>query len=117
MVVVGSGFLGVELAGTLRKAGCEVTIVSQETLPMERVIGRRVAAGFAKHLQKQKIEFVGNQELKLFRGDDRRCSGVELQNGEVLPADFVVVACGVVPSMTLDVEPAGQNAVSLAKDG
>lgn len=117
VVVIGGGFIGMEMASTLKKAGCEVTVVAAEALPLEKVVGRRVAAGFAKHLLREQITYMGNQTLKMFRGDDRRCSGVELQSGDVIPADMVVVAAGVIPSLTFDVEPQGQQSISVAKDG
>lgn len=99
-VVVGGSFIGMELASTLHKRGCEVSVVAMETVPFERVLGKKVGASFARLLQKQGVRWIGSAQVRLFRGADK-VNGVELEDGEVLPADAVVVGAGVLPNTRL----------------
>mmetsp|Transcript_85744 Transcript_85744/g.227864 ORF Transcript_85744/g.227864 Transcript_85744/m.227864 type:complete len:635 (-) Transcript_85744:82-1986(-) len=110
MVVVGGSFIGMEIASSLRKRGCEVAVVAMETVPFERVLGKKVGASFARLLRKEGVEWYGSAQVRLFRGNDT-VNGVELEDGEVLAADGVVIGAGVLPN-TRFVE-----GVSLDKNG
>lgn len=110
VVVVGGSFIGMEMASGLRKRGCDVSVVALESVPFERVLGKKVGAAFARLLQKNGVEWLGSAQVRLFRGNDR-VNGVELEDGEVLPADAVVIGAGVLPN-TRFVE-----GVSLDKNG
>lgn len=110
IIVVGGSFIGMEVASALRKKGCEVSVVAMETVPFERVLGKKVGASFARKLQKEGVQWFGTSQVRLFRGNES-VNGVELEDGEVLPADGVVVGAGVLPN-TRFVE-----GVSLDKNG
>lgn len=97
VVVVGGSFIGMEIASTLAKRGCEVAVVAMETVPFERVLGKKVGASFARLLQREGVEWYGSAQVRLFRGTGR-VEGVELEDGEVLPADCIVVGAGVLPN-------------------
>jgi len=97
MVVVGGSFIGMEIASSLRKKGCDVSVVAMETVPFERVLGKKVGAAFARQLQKEGIQWFGSSQVRLFRGNDV-VNGVELEDGEVLPADGIVIGAGVLPN-------------------
>lgn len=97
LVVVGGSFIGMEVASTLRKKGCDVAVVAMETVPFERVLGKKVGASFARMLQKEGVEWFGTAQVRLFRGN-AGVNGVELEDGEVLPADAVVIGAGVLPN-------------------
>ncbi|CAL1155389.1 unnamed protein product [Cladocopium goreaui] len=95
--VVGGSFIGMEVASSLAKKGCDVAVIAMETVPFERVLGKKVGASFARKLQKEGVEWFGTSSVRLFRGNDA-VNGVELEDGEVLPADAVVVGAGVLPN-------------------
>ncbi|CAE7335393.1 AIFM3 [Symbiodinium natans] len=97
MIVVGGSFIGMEVASSLAKKGCDVAVIAMETVPFERVLGKKVGASFARKLQKEGVEWFGTSQVRLFRGNEA-VNGVELEDGEVLPADAVVVGAGVLPN-------------------
>lgn len=97
MVIVGGSFIGMEVASSLHKLGCDVSVVAMETVPFERVLGKKVGASFARLLQNQGVEWLGSSQVRLFRGNGN-VNGVELEDGEVLAADCVVVGAGVLPN-------------------
>ena len=57
MIVVGGSFIGMEVASSLAKKGCEVAVIAMETVPFERVLGKKVGASFARKLQKEGVEW------------------------------------------------------------
>jgi len=97
VVVAGSSFVGMEMASTLARDGCEVTVLGQETVPLERVLGRKVGAAFANLLRANNVRFLGRTKVTQFIGDEV-VTGVETSEGEVLPADMVIVGVGVIPN-------------------
>jgi len=110
IVVVGGSFIGMEVASQMKKKGCDVAVVAMETVPFERVLGKKVGASFARLLQKEGIEWFGSAQVRLFRGNDN-VNGVELEDGEVLAADCVIVGAGVLPNTRF------VKGVSLDKNG
>jgi len=97
MVVVGGSFIGMEIASTLRKKGCEVSVVAMESVPFERVLGKKVGASFAQLIQREGVHWYGLSQVRNFRGN-LAVNGVELEDGEVLGADAVVIGAGVLPN-------------------
>ena len=95
-VVIGSSFIGLEAAASLRTRGLDVTIVGPETLPLARVLGDEVGA-FVKRIHESKGE-----RFRLQRKPVRvTASKVVLDDGEELAADLVVMGVGVRPRLEL----------------
>lgn len=112
VVVVGGSFMGMELASTLKARGCKVTMIAKETVPFEHVLGKKIGAAYARLLQTQDVEWIGNSHVRLFRGEENIGVGaVELDDGEILQADAVVLGIGVVPNTAI------VQGVSLDKTG
>ncbi|KHL17069.1 NAD/ferredoxin-dependent reductase-like protein [Mumia flava] len=95
VVVVGAGFVGCEVASTLRRLGHEVTVVEPAGRPMERVLGPELAAAVQRHHESHGIRFRLGAGVTGFAGDER-VEGVALTTGELLAADHVVEAVGSV---------------------
>ncbi|WP_458318308.1 NAD(P)/FAD-dependent oxidoreductase [Mycolicibacterium brisbanense] len=95
VVVVGAGFIGCEVAGTLHSLGHRVTVVEPAGAPMQRVLGPELASAIQHHHGATGIGFVIGSGVAAFTGDD--CvTGVVLDTGETLAADLVVEAVGSV---------------------
>jgi 3-phenylpropionate/trans-cinnamate dioxygenase ferredoxin reductase component len=97
-VVIGAGFLGSEIAATARALGLPVTLVDPLPAPLYRpfgaVVGGLAAALHADHGVAVRTG-VGVAGLV---GTGARVTGVALGDGELVPADLVVVAIGSVPA-------------------
>jgi len=100
LVVVGSGWIGLEVAAAAREHGAEVTVVSPADLPLQRVLGDRLAAVFADLHTAHGVTFRYRTQVIEVRGNGR-VSAVVLSDGTVLPADVVLVAIGVSPNVAL----------------
>jgi NADPH-dependent 2,4-dienoyl-CoA reductase/sulfur reductase-like enzyme/nitrite reductase/ring-hydroxylating ferredoxin subunit len=95
-VVIGAGFIGLEVAASLRQREIGVTVVAPEEVPLVPVIGETLG-GFVKTLHEEHgVVFRLGQTVSQI-GPDR----VELEGGETLPADLVVIGVGVTPRTDL----------------
>jgi 3-phenylpropionate/trans-cinnamate dioxygenase ferredoxin reductase subunit len=105
LVVVGSGWIGAEIAASARQQGCEVTMIEMGSLPLERVLGPEVGQIYLDLHRDHGIEFLPETTVERFEGQ----GGVErvvTRDGAVIETDFVVVGIGVAPRTGL-VETAG----------
>lgn len=99
VVVLGSGFIGMEAAASLRSAGCEVTVVTLDAALYER-FGERVSA-FAKRLfDDHGVEVVLKTSIASLEGD-RRVERVTLTDGRRIEANAVLIGVGAKPETTL----------------
>lgn len=96
-VIIGAGFIGMEVAASLRQQGLEVTVVAPGEVPFEKVLGRSVGQMFQQVHKENGVQFKLGCKAESFTGENR-VEAVVLDNGETLPADMVVVGIGVQPA-------------------
>ncbi|MBT0994947.1 FAD-dependent oxidoreductase [Cellulomonas sp. DKR-3] len=108
VVVVGGGWIGLEVAAAARAAGCEVTVVVRGAAPLLGVLGPRMAGMFAALHRERGVELRTRSEVRALLParrsgslDGTAVGGVELLDGTVLPADLVVVGVGARPRVAL----------------
>jgi NADPH-dependent 2,4-dienoyl-CoA reductase/sulfur reductase-like enzyme/nitrite reductase/ring-hydroxylating ferredoxin subunit len=95
-VVIGSSFIGLETAASLRTRGLEVDIVSRDSVPLERVLGAQLGQ-FVQQLHEQHgVRFNLSASPRAIHSH-----AVELDDGRMLAADFVVLGVGVRPRVAL----------------
>ncbi len=95
-VVVGASFIGLEVAAALRAREIEVTVVTPEARPMERLFGPAVADFLRRQHEQHGVTFrLGSRPMAIGHRT------VTLSNGEDLPADLVVLGIGVRPATDL----------------
>jgi 3-phenylpropionate/trans-cinnamate dioxygenase ferredoxin reductase subunit len=97
--VVGGGWIGSEVAASLRQMGHEVTLVSNLPRPLERVLGAEVAQVYAEVHAEHGVRLVMGRMVGL--EGDRGVEGVRLADGTRLPADLVVAGVGAAPRIEL----------------
>ena len=94
--VIGSSFIGLEVAAALRQRGLEVDVIGREALPLQAVLGEALGR-FIKSVHEQRGErFHLGVSPRAIHPDQ-----VELDNGEVIAADLVVMGVGVRPRTAL----------------
>jgi NADPH-dependent 2,4-dienoyl-CoA reductase/sulfur reductase-like enzyme/nitrite reductase/ring-hydroxylating ferredoxin subunit len=96
VVVIGSSFIGLETAASLRARGLEVDVVGRDRVPLERVLGEELGRFVQQLHEAQGVRFHLEASPRAVSS-----GGVELQDGRVLPADFVVLGVGVRPRTDL----------------
>ncbi|CAI6057848.1 Coenzyme A disulfide reductase [Paenibacillus sp. JJ-100] len=94
-IVIGGGFIGVEMAENLKEAGLDVTLIEgndQLLTPFDP----ELAAVLAQEMEQNGVKLLFSQRVQGFRTLDQGI-GVELSDGNMLSADLVILAIGVTP--------------------
>ncbi len=99
VAVIGGGWIGSEVAASLRQMGSEVTLISNLPRPLERVLGPEVAEVYRDLHESNGVRLVYGHVAGL--DGDRRVSSVVLSDGQRVAADLVVVGVGVMPRIPL----------------
>ncbi|MDF2092235.1 FAD-dependent oxidoreductase [Knoellia sp. 3-2P3] len=101
-VVIGGGWIGLEVAAAARSHGAEVTVLEQAQVPMEHVLGARMAGVLLRAHRHHGVDVRGGVQVSALRQDGRgRVAGVVLGDGSSLDADVVVVGIGAEPRTEL----------------
>jgi NADPH-dependent 2,4-dienoyl-CoA reductase/sulfur reductase-like enzyme len=100
VLVIGSGFIGCEIAGSLALRGVAVTLVTVEARPQQERLGREVGERIASWLGELGVDLRCEAEVAAIHGG---CE-VELSGGEGLVGDCVVLGAGVRPRGELAAE-------------
>jgi 3-phenylpropionate/trans-cinnamate dioxygenase ferredoxin reductase component len=99
VVIVGSGWIGLETAAAASIAGCHVTVVEPQPTPLYYAIGPELGGVFTALHQANGVEFRFGETAAEFHGDAAGHVGSVLTSaGTVLPADVVIVAIGAGPN-------------------
>jgi 3-phenylpropionate/trans-cinnamate dioxygenase ferredoxin reductase subunit len=93
VVIIGGGYIGLEVAAVLRQEGRDATVVEAEERVMKRVAGE-VVSGFYETLHRSRgVDIRLGARLAAIEGSER-ATGIALTSGERIPADLVLVATG-----------------------
>ncbi|MGH2634929.1 MAG: NAD(P)/FAD-dependent oxidoreductase [Actinomycetota bacterium] len=95
-VLVGMGFIGAEVAASLRQLGLEVTVVEFFGTPLERVLGPELGGAIEALHRDHGVEMVFRDAAERFEGDGR-FEAVVTKEGRRIEGDFAVVGVGVEP--------------------
>lgn len=98
-LIVGAGFIGLEMAENLTEAGLSVTVVEQAPQVMGTV-DYSMAVMVHHHLRSKNVELVFNETVASFEEKDDRVK-VMLQSSRALMADMVILSMGVKPESRL----------------
>lgn len=94
LVVVGGGYIGLEVTAAARSRGCRVTVLEMEPVVMSRVVAPEIGRFYEDVHRERGVDIRTGVAVEGFEGDGRvervACSG-----GVTIPADFVVVGVGI----------------------
>jgi 3-phenylpropionate/trans-cinnamate dioxygenase ferredoxin reductase subunit len=93
VVIIGAGYIGLEVAAVLRQEDRGAIVVEAEARAMKRVAGEEVSGYFDKLHRSRGVDIRLGARLAAIEGEGR-ASGVKLTSGEKIPADLVLVATG-----------------------
>ncbi len=96
-VVVGAGFIGCEVAASLRRLGVEVVLVEPQPAPLAAVLGERIGELVARVHRAEGVDVRTGVGVAAVFGDSA-VSAVELTDGTMVDADLVVVGIGSRPA-------------------
>lgn len=100
LVVVGAGYIGLEVAAVARQLGLDVTVIETAVRPLARVTSPEVAGFFLDEHTRQGVRFMLGGQPALIKGKTQ-VTGVAFADGKEVAADIVIAGIGVQPEVTL----------------
>ncbi|WP_426978751.1 NAD(P)/FAD-dependent oxidoreductase [Pseudarthrobacter sp. O4] len=101
VVMIGSGWIGMELAAAASTYGNTVTLLGPAKVPLAAAIGSELGGFFRSLHEANGVRFRLPASAAEITGQSGRVTGVVTDAGDVLPADLVIIAVGVVPEVAL----------------
>ena len=98
IVVIGGGYIGLEAAAVLSKAGKKVVLLEALDRVLARVAGEVLSRFYEKEHREHGVDVRLGVSVAAIEGSDQ-VTGVRLADGEVIPADLVIVGIGIVPAV------------------
>ena len=100
LVIIGAGYIGLEVAAVTQKLGLDVTVVEKADRVMSRVVSAEISDFYQIEHTQRGIKFRLSTDARALHGR-KRVKSVETSSGEKLPADIVIVGVGILPNSEL----------------
>jgi len=99
IVVIGGGYIGLEAAAVLSKMGLKVTLLEALPRVLARVAGEELSEFYQKEHRDHGVDLRTGVAVDCLEGDGHKVTGVKLADGEIVPAQAVIVGIGIVPAV------------------
>lgn len=99
IAVIGGGYIGLEAAAVLSKLGLKVTLLEALPRVLARVAGEELSEFYQAEHRAHGVDLRTGVAVDCLVGDGHRVTGVKLADGEIVPADAVIVGIGIVPAV------------------
>ncbi len=99
IVVIGGGYIGLEMAAVLRLSGHAVTVLEAQDRLLARVTSPPVSSFFLEMHRARGVDVRLRASVTSLEGVRGKVCAVRLADGEILPADLVIVGIGIVPNV------------------
>lgn len=103
MVIVGAGYIGLEVASVAASLGVEVTVIEMANRVMNRTVDPMISSYYQKLHESHGVKIHLDNGLKAFEGGDS-VNAVLCSDGLMLEADLVVIGAGVLPNQEIAIE-------------
>ncbi|XYK79243.1 MAG: NAD(P)/FAD-dependent oxidoreductase [Labrenzia sp.] len=97
LVIIGAGYIGLEVAAVARSLGKDVCVIEAQDRPMKRVVSETVSDFFAKLHSDNGVQLRLNTGIEALEGGEA-VDSIKLRIGDSVPADLVLVAVGAEPN-------------------
>ncbi len=101
VVLIGAGWIGLEVAAAARGYGNQVTVIDMSPVPLYAALGLELGGVFADLHTEHGVTLLMNRQIAEITGEGGAVTGVRTDSGETVPADVVVVGIGAVPMQQL----------------
>jgi 3-phenylpropionate/trans-cinnamate dioxygenase ferredoxin reductase subunit len=101
VAVIGAGYIGLEVAASVRMLGASVVVIEREARVLARVASELLSEFLHRRHAAAGVRIALNATVEAIEGSHGRVAAVCLLGGEVIPCDVVVIGIGVVPDDAL----------------
>ena len=100
MVIIGAGYIGLEVAAVASQLNADVTVIEMENRVMSRVVSPQISTFYQKEHATHGVKLMLSTGISGFSGNGQ-VTAVDLTNDGQVAADLVVIGIGVVPNSEL----------------
>ena len=97
LVIIGGGYIGLEVAAVARASDIEVTVVEREERVLARVASAQLSEILAEHHRNRGTRIITGAGVERLDGDGGQVCSVALSDGSTLPCEAVLVGVGAIP--------------------
>jgi len=101
IVLIGGGYIGLEVASAMIELGLKVTILEAEERILQRVTSPEVSQFYNDYHSKKGVRIICNAKVTNLNAENQMINSVSLDSGESLAADIVLVGIGAIPNTQL----------------
>jgi len=101
MILIGGGYIGLEVASAMIELGLKVTILEAEERILQRVTSPEVSKFYNDFHSKKGVKIICNAKVTNLNAEKQMINSVSLESGESLAADIVLVGIGAIPNTQL----------------
>ncbi|MCC7394950.1 MAG: oxidoreductase [Sphingomonadaceae bacterium] len=98
-VIIGGGYIGLEAASGLAKAGKQVVVLEALDRVLARVAGEALSRFYESEHRAHGVDVRLGAQITAITGDGERASAVQLADGSEVPADHILVGIGIIPAV------------------
>ena len=101
IVLIGGGYIGLEVASAMIELGLKVTILEAEERILQRVTSPEVSQFYNDYHSKKGVRIICNAKVTNLNAENQMINSVSLESDESLAADIVLVGIGAIPNTQL----------------
>ena len=101
IVLIGGGYIGLEVASAMIEMGLEVTILESEDRILKRVTSPELSKFYNDYHSKMGVEIICGAKVNELIAENQNINSVNLESGEKIAADIVLVGIGAIPNTRL----------------
>ncbi|KAK7925767.1 hypothetical protein WMY93_008077 [Mugilogobius chulae] len=101
IVLVGTSFVGMEVASYMLNKASDITVIGSSDLPYQNTLGKEIGKITLTMLADKGVKFHMNEFVTEIRGTNGKLKDIVLKSGTVVPADVLIVGIGVNPNSEL----------------
>ncbi len=97
IVIIGAGYIGLEVAAIAIKFGMNVTVIETQDRVMSRVVSKEISNFYQTEHEKNGVKFIFNKKVVSFKGD-KNVKQVVLSDQKCIKTDVVLIGIGAIPN-------------------
>ena len=101
IVLIGGGYIGLEVASAMIELGLKVTILEAEERILQRVTSPEVSQFYNDYHSRKGVRIICNAKVTNLNAENQMINSLSLESGESLAADIVLVGIGAIPNTQL----------------